>query len=173
MNPEVRRLFEAAIELSPEERVEYLQKQTDDAEVRRAVLSVLAHDGLGEPFFEAAFTSAASSVLRELDLKPGTRVGAFTIVEMLGRGGMGTVYLAKRADGAFDHTVAIKVIQSPNPTVLLLERFQQERQILARLSHPNIARLLDGGETPVRQSLLRDGICCGPGDRPLLRQQDA
>jgi tetratricopeptide (TPR) repeat protein len=67
---------------------------------------------------------------------------------MLGLGGMGAVYLAERADGSFDQVVAIKVIQSLNPTGLLLERFQQERQILARLNHPNIARLLDGGETP-------------------------
>jgi eukaryotic-like serine/threonine-protein kinase len=143
----VHRLFEAASDLSPEHRIEYLQNHTDDPEVRREVLSLLAHDALAEPFFAVALESAASSVLSDLDLRPGTRIGAFTIVRMLGCGGMGAVYLATRADGAFEQTVAVKVIQSPNPTSLLLERFQRERQILARLNHPNIARLLDGGET--------------------------
>ncbi len=100
------------------------------------------------PFFAQALESAASSVLLDLDIRLGARIGSFTIVRMLGRGGMGAVYLAHRADGSFEQTVAIKVIQSPNPTSLLLTRFQQERQILARLTHPNIARLLDGGETP-------------------------
>jgi eukaryotic-like serine/threonine-protein kinase len=148
MSPEVHRLFEAAVELPSEQRVEYLESQSTDPDVRRAVLALLAHDRLAEPFFADVFGSAAASVLRELDLQPGARVGAFTIVRMLGRGGMGAVYLAERIDGGFAQTVAIKVIQSPNPDPRLLERFQQERQILARLNHPNIARLLDGGETP-------------------------
>jgi tetratricopeptide (TPR) repeat protein len=148
VSPEVHRLFAAAIELPPDRRATYLQTETDDAEVRREVLSLLAHDAMAEPFFAKALESAASSVLLDLDLRPGARVGSFTIVRMLGRGGMGAVYLAHRADGSFEQTVAIKVIQSPNPTSLLLTRFQQERQILARLTHPNIARLLDGGETP-------------------------
>ena len=128
--------------------MDYLRKHTTDAQVRQEVLSLLDHDHLAEPFFSNVLESAASSVLSDLDLRPGTRIGAYTIERMLGFGGMGTVYLAKRADGAFEQTVAMKVIQAPHPTPLLLERFQQERQILARLNHPNIARLLDGGETP-------------------------
>jgi eukaryotic-like serine/threonine-protein kinase len=148
MSPEVKRLFEAAVELPLEQRLEYLESQAKEPEVRRAVLALLAHDVLAEPFFANAFGSAAASVLRELDLRPGARVGAFTIARMLGRSGMGAVYLAQRTDGGFEQTVAIKVIQSPHPDARLLERFQQERQILARLNHPNIAHLLDGGETP-------------------------
>jgi tetratricopeptide (TPR) repeat protein len=148
VSPEVHRLFEEVADLSPEQRMEYLRSHTTDPDVRLEVLSLLAHDALAQPFFSKALESAASSVLSDLELRPGTRIGAFTIERMLGFGGMGTVYLAKRSDGAFEQTVAIKVIQAPNPTPLLLERFQQERQILARLNHPNIARLLDGGETP-------------------------
>jgi eukaryotic-like serine/threonine-protein kinase len=148
VSPEVHRLFQEACTLPPGQRTKYLQSQTADAEVHREVLSLLAHDALAEPFFAEALESAASSVLLDLDLSPGTRIGSFTIVRMLGRGGMGAVYLAKRTDGSFEQTVAIKVIQSPNPMSPLLARFQQERQILARLNHPNIARLLDGGETP-------------------------
>lgn len=147
MSPEVHRLFAAAIEMPEDQRVQYLRSETADAAVVQEVLSLLAHDACAEGFFVQALESAASSVLSDLDLFPGARVGAFTIARMLGRGGMGVVYLAHRADG-FEQTVALKVIQSPNPTSLLLTRFQQERQILARLNHPNIAKLLDGGETP-------------------------
>jgi tetratricopeptide (TPR) repeat protein len=147
VSPEVHRLFEAACELPPGQRTKYIQSQTADPEVQREVFSLLAHDGLAESFFAVALDSAALSVLSDVDLRSGTRIGSFTIVRPLGRGGMGAVYLAKRSDGSFEQTVAIKVIQSPNPMPVLLERFQQERQILASLSHPNIARLLDGGET--------------------------
>jgi eukaryotic-like serine/threonine-protein kinase len=69
------------------------------------------------------------------------------VVSILGRGGMGAVYLAERADGNFEQRVALKVIQSSHSAALLLDRFQQERRILAQLSHPNIASLFDGGQT--------------------------
>ena len=67
------------------------------------------------------------------------------IDRLLGRGGMGAVYLAHRADGQFEQKVAIKLIDLPLATNLFRERFRQERQILAGLQHPYIARLLDGG----------------------------
>jgi tetratricopeptide (TPR) repeat protein len=147
MSPEVQRLFEAAAPLSGDERVAYLKSQTGDAALHREVLSLLAHDDLAEPFFAGAVDAAVTSLERELDLKPGTRIGPYAITKMLGRGGMGAVYLAARADGAFEQTVAIKMTLSANPAAFLRERFEHERQILARLSHPSIARLLDGGET--------------------------
>jgi serine/threonine protein kinase len=147
MSPEVQRLFEAACLLPSSGRERYLESQTDDQAVRRDVLSLLAHDALSEPFFEDALVSAASSIKFGMDLEPGARIGAFTIERMVGRGGMGAVYLARRTDGSFEQRVAIKVIDS-NSGASLHARFQQERQILARLHHPNIARLLDGGEMP-------------------------
>ena len=73
------------------------------------------------------------------------RVGPYEIERLLGRGGMGAVYLAHRADGQFEQTVAIKLIDLPLATEIFRERFRQERQILAELQHPFIARLLDGG----------------------------
>jgi len=76
------------------------------------------------------------------------RVGAYQIDRLLGRGGMGAVYLAHRADGQFDQQVAIKLIDLPLATSIFRERFRQERQILAGLQHPYIARLMDGGVTP-------------------------
>lgn len=75
------------------------------------------------------------------------RVGPYEIDRLIGRGGMGAVYLAHRADGQFEQKVAIKLIDLPLATDLFRERFRQERQILAGLQHPYIARLLDGGVT--------------------------
>ena len=83
------------------------------------------------------------------DTQPGRkRVGPYELDRLLGRGGMGAVYLAHRADGQFEQRVAIKLIDLPLATELFRERFRQERQILAELQHPYIARLLDGGVTP-------------------------
>jgi serine/threonine protein kinase len=73
------------------------------------------------------------------------RIGPYALDRLVGRGGMGAVYLAHRADGQFEQQVAIKLIDLPFITNLFRERFRQERQILARLGHPNIARMLDGG----------------------------
>ncbi len=81
----------------------------------------------------------------ELVLAPGTRLGAWRAVEVIGRGGMGSVYRAERADGAFEMTVAIKLIRIRRDN--LDERLRIERQLLARLNHRNIARLIDGGTT--------------------------
>lgn len=75
-----------------------------------------------------------------------TQVGAYRIIETIGQGGMGAVYKGERASGNFDHTVAIKIIRPGVLSEALIERFQRERQILAALNHPNIARLYDGGE---------------------------
>lgn len=147
MRPDVQRLFAAALELPEDQQAAFVASQTNDPEVASEVLSLLAHDRLAEPFFAETLESAAASIQLTLDLHPGARLGAYTIERTLGRGGMGAVYLATRSDGAFEHKVAIKAIQASNSLSFLRERFRQERQILARLNHPNIARLLDGGET--------------------------
>lgn len=77
----------------------------------------------------------------------GVRVGAFEIEKLIGTGGMGEVFLARRADGRFDQEVAIKLLRAGLKSVNMIRRFRVERHILARLTHPNIARLLDGGMT--------------------------
>ena len=100
--------------------------------------------------------AAEAQVTASHRLEPGTnrepqperkRAGPYEIDRLLGRGGMGAVYLAHRADGQFEQQVAIKLIDLPLATDLFRERFRQERQILAGLQHPYIARLLDGGVT--------------------------
>src|SRR6185436_1352446 len=83
---------------------------------------------------------------READ-RTGSRLGPWRIVRELGRGGMGRVYLAERADGAFEQKVAVKVLKRGLDTDEILARFIQERQILARLDDPHIARVVDGGVT--------------------------
>jgi serine/threonine protein kinase/tetratricopeptide (TPR) repeat protein len=77
----------------------------------------------------------------------GSRIGAYRIVREIGRGGMGTVFLAARADGEFEKDVAIKVLKRGTDTDEIVRRFRSERQILAKLEHPNIARMLDAGST--------------------------
>ena len=88
------------------------------------------------------------------DSSIGLRMGAYQVEKLLGRGGMGAVYLAHRADGEFAQKVAVKIIGLPFEIDVLRERFRQERQILAGLNHPNITRLLDGGVTSDGQLYL-------------------
>ena len=85
---------------------------------------------------------------QEEDEYQGRHLGPYLIKTKIGSGGMGSVYLAERADGAFDKQVAIKVIKRGMNNRAILHRFREERQILAHLEHPNIAKLLDGGTTP-------------------------
>ena len=97
--------------------------------------------------FEDCAENAAFTFWHEGPSRGGQRIGAYAIVRELGRGGMGTVFLAERADGQFEKQVAIKILNRGADTAEILRRFQAERQILARLDHPNIARLLDAGTT--------------------------
>jgi len=97
--------------------------------------------------FEDCAENAAFTFWHEGPSRGGQRIGAYVIVRELGRGGMGTVFLAERADGQFEKQVAIKILNRGADTAEILRRFREERQILARLDHPNIARLLDAGTT--------------------------
>lgn len=97
----------------------------------------------------------------DIDAPLPERVGAYRITGLIGQGGMGAVYRGERAAGDFDHVVAIKLIRPGALSDVLVERFTRERQTLARLSHPNIARLFDGGEsdgTPYIVMELVDGV---------------
>ena len=103
----------------------------------------LLHAGDEEERATAAYVPSDPGQLPDPHI--GRRVGPYRLERLLGRGGMGTVYLARRVDGQFEQQVAIKLIGLPLASDLFRERFRLERQILAGLSHPNIARLLDGG----------------------------
>ncbi len=83
----------------------------------------------------------------EIDSYLGKRVGIYRLQKKIGKGGMGAVYSASRVDGEFHQKVAVKLIKRGMDTDFVLNRFRHERQILASLEHPFIARLLDGGTT--------------------------
>jgi TolB-like protein/Tfp pilus assembly protein PilF len=130
---------------SPEERVAALtQSCAGDTALLREAQRLLAHD---TSVFEEFAEIAAMRLRRDEHDRIGERMGAYAIVKELGRGGMGAVYLAERADGQFEKRVAIKILKRGTDTDEVLRRFRIERQILARLDHPNIARLLDAGTT--------------------------
>jgi non-specific serine/threonine protein kinase/serine/threonine-protein kinase len=114
----------------------------DDADLRVTLLSLLEADQ------DDAFLAAPAPGLGGGDgAAMPERLGAYAVVREIGRGGMGAVYLAARADDEFEKRVAIKLVPAGLGGRVLRERFRQERQILARLDHPGIARLLDGGTT--------------------------
>ncbi len=138
-------IFHAAEALSPAKRSELLDRACAGDPVLRADVERLlaAHDRAGQ-FIQIPAAAGLLDAAREPTLA-GRRFGPYRMVREIGRGGMGTVYLAERADGLFAQQVAIKLIKRGMDTDLVLERFRAERQILASLEHPNIARLLDGG----------------------------
>jgi eukaryotic-like serine/threonine-protein kinase len=141
----IRELFEAALDRPPAERPAWLAEASGgDAALAREVESLLqAHED--QPgFLESA--AEAARVNRPVSWV-GRRVGAWELLRELGRGGMGSVYVARRADEAFHRRVAVKLIRPGMDTEAVLERFRAERRILAALDHPHIARLLDGGST--------------------------
>jgi serine/threonine protein kinase/tetratricopeptide (TPR) repeat protein len=145
--------FEEMVELSGPERAARLEELTrDDPELAAAVERLLAADDSAGRFLEEPAAAYVPSVLEEVEGlaagKPrvGEEIGAYRTVALLGRGGMGEVYLAERADGQFEQQVALKLLRRGMESEESLRRFLRERQVLARLEHPNIARLLDGGQ---------------------------
>ena len=140
----VKRVLDDAIAVDPTERSLFLDRACDgDAELRREVESLLsAHEQAGSAFLK---TDAAALKGMTTPSRQGIRIGVYQIIKEIGHGGMGEVYLAARADGHFTKDVAIKLVRGGYDSRFVLERFLTERQILASLDHPNIARLLDGG----------------------------
>ncbi|MEM8559348.1 MAG: serine/threonine-protein kinase, partial [Bacteroidota bacterium] len=149
-------VLEIALELSPAARIDFLDDECgDDPELRAEVEAILAADAEADSFLAVRALDQVDQHLLDtttgdgadpLAALVGRRVGAYRLVRELGRGGMGAVYLAERVveDGrGFEQSVALKLIAAPHPT--LRQRFLAERQTLARLQHPGIARLLDGG----------------------------
>lgn len=139
-------VFHAALERAPAEREAFVAAAcSSDAGLRQEVERLLhAHEQASRFVAQAAADVARVAATVPAD---GRQIGAYRIIRELGRGGMGTVYLAERADAQFEMRVALKVIKRGMDTDAVLRRFGYERQILAGLSHPNIARLFDGGTT--------------------------
>lgn len=147
---QIRGVFDQAAALPLGERAAYLDNVcATDSDLRHEVESLLlSDDQAGTHFLNTpAIDLAGRSQTSPAPSRVGRRIGAYNIVEEIGRGGMGEVYRAGRADGQYEKEVAIKLVRGGYDTASVLERFRHERQILASLDHPNIARLLDGGTT--------------------------
>ncbi len=153
---EIDLLFEAALERPVAARAAFLEEASrGDAALAREVEALLDSDVAAELLLGDSATAYAAPLLdalkEELAADPrgtpaaGSRLGAYRIIEEIGRGGMGAVYLAERADEEFEKRVAIKLVKRGMDTDEVLRRFRAERQILASLEHPGIARLYDGG----------------------------
>ena len=150
--PRVKELFSAALALDAPDRSSFLDsKCADDDGLRVEVLALLAaHESSGNFIQQPAFVDAGFVTGDETDPSAaivGQQIGSYKVIRELGRGGMGTVYLAARADESFHKQVALKIIKRGMDSDAIVKRFVMERQILANLDHPNIARLLDGGTT--------------------------
>jgi TolB-like protein/tetratricopeptide (TPR) repeat protein len=144
---EVKALFDAALDRPPSDRAAFLAAATTDPETRREVESLLSAHRADGFLREGDGLRAAAAVAGET-LRHGHRIGAYRIIRGIGEGGMGVVFLADRDDEAFDKRVAIKVARPGALSESAVRRFRHERQIIAALEHPYIARLLDGGTTP-------------------------
>jgi len=152
----VEQLCQAALERDAHEQAAFLASACgSDPELRREVESLLIHRHKADTFLEAGAMDAAAQTLAADGLRNpmdasrwiGRLIPPYFIEAKVASGGMGDVFRAVRADGTFDKQVAIKLIQGARSTDFFLSRFQNERQILATLEHPNIAGLLDGGTT--------------------------
>ena len=151
MTPEewqrTRHLFDEAAALPVSERSAFLDDACgNDAQLRREVELLLAGDSTPSFFLDEAPDELAADLLAAADAMP-ERVGPYKLLRVLGRGGMAQVYLARYVDGISDQDVAVKVIRRGMDSDDILRRFRAERHILARLNHPNIANLHDGGLT--------------------------
>ncbi|HEX6902508.1 MAG TPA: tetratricopeptide repeat protein [Thermoanaerobaculia bacterium] len=148
--PRLRELFHELVDLPAGEREARLAGLSpEDGDLAPSLRELLAAADAPEDPIAAALSGAG----RELEPDPeaggliGRRIGPWEVVRWIGHGGMGRVFLARRADGAFDQEVALKLIRPGFASRQLLQRFRDERQVLASLAHPHIARLLDGGAT--------------------------
>ncbi|MEM7354973.1 MAG: tetratricopeptide repeat protein [Acidobacteriota bacterium] len=151
MSPErwrqVRRLFEQASDMAVAERAEFLTRACgEDPALRQEVDAFLAAEQAAGGLLEGAGLPSLSSPAPDPDLAR-QQLGAYRLEEKIGQGGMSVVYRASRADDAYRQRVAIKVQRQGLGSEHLVRRFRRERQILAQLEHPHIARLLDGGTT--------------------------
>lgn len=152
MTPErfaqIEDVFCRAAELSTDERHKFLDEAcASDTELRREVESLLVEHAETKTPFASLIVGAAGSLANGQEDFIGRRIGSYRITGVIGQGGMAEVYRAVRDDDHYQKEVAIKLVRPGRITTFTLARFRYERQILASLEHPNIARMLDGGAT--------------------------
>lgn len=163
-----RLLFEELVDLPAPDREERLRAEgARDPALTAAVRRLLAADDHAGGFLEGDAAAWAPELVRDLLVgedapgaadESGEVVGAWRLLSLLGRGGMGDVYLAARADGAFEQKAALKLLRRGIDSESIRARFLRERQVLAHLEHPNIARLLDGGAAAGRPYFVLEAV---------------
>ena len=147
---QVDEVFQAALDCDPTERAAFLDHACKgDLALRSEVESLIksheqAHSFMLSPMLEQSMEILTNDIVQSV---VGRLIGSYKIIREIGHGGMGTVYLGMRADDQYKKRVAIKLVRRGMDTDNILSRFRHERQILASLDHPNIARLLEGGTT--------------------------
>ncbi len=146
MNPRVERLLDLAAQVTEAERPALLERESADPREQAEVAALLAYAAGAETFFDQAIQGVAWSLQSGSEPRPGDRIGSYRIVSQIGRGGMGSVYLAERADGELQQRVAIKLLRADNHRNWR-ERFLMERQMLASLNHPSVVHVIDAGHT--------------------------
>ena len=142
-------VFNSALEVKESERRAFVEMQlNDDDESKNEVLELLESHEEAEGFIDEPPAQLAAELFSEdKNSSLGKQIGVYKIEKQIGHGGMGTVFLGIRADKEFEQKVAIKLLKRGMDTDEIIQRFKYERQILAELTHPNIAKLLDGGTT--------------------------
>ena len=142
-------LFKDASILAAPDREAFLREHcADDPALLDEVQALLAAAGEeDEAYGKIVRDAAADLTRRDAHADTDRRIGNYQLIELIGGGGMGSVYLAERVDEQFDHSVAIKLLHASRRNQSMIQRFLAERQMLANLDHPYIARLYDGGET--------------------------
>ncbi len=163
-------VFLHALEISDQDqRDAYLDVQCrGDAELRREIEQLLSHAGRLGRFMEGE--SHPAEVPTELRLgteEPAARVGPYKLLQEIGEGGMGVVYVAEQTEPV-ERRVALKIIKPGMDSRQVIARFEAERQALAMMDHPNIAKVLDAGTTDCGQTLFRDGIGQWDSGHPVL-----
>jgi eukaryotic-like serine/threonine-protein kinase len=152
MNSEVRRLFHELADLSPRERERVLRERQIGPDVRAELESLLDYD-VADTSLGDCIGGVADRLLQS-PIPEDVRCGPYRLVRLLGQGGMGSVYLAERQDGEVEQNVAVKLLRVDGATPVSRDRFLRERQILATLNHPGIAKLLDAGHSASGQPYL-------------------
>ena len=159
MNPYWQKIEEAiflAPEIPIERRDEWLAEFCGgDAKLKTEIKSLLAFESESDCFLENSISPIAAVILpADEENFSGKHFGNYKIIREIGRGGMGAVFLAERSDGEYDQRVALKIVRQTIVDAESENRFRRERQILAALNHPNIAKLLDGGVSEAGEPFL-------------------
>lgn len=150
---ETKKILREALLVKPSERQKFLLSATPNGRLRAEVESLLALETEIDSFMSLPISDFSKDFLPDDEIEEnhftlaGQRIGIYEILGELGGGGMGTVYLGKRADGKFEQKVAIKMLRREFNNEKIRRHFRREREIQGKLNHPNIARLLDAGKT--------------------------